>query len=55
MEGFIRPLRKVTKSKTVFPSDDSLFLMLYLAYILQKMDRPPSELRADPLSSEKLF
>ena len=26
-----RQLRKVTKSKTVFPSDDSLLKMLYLA------------------------
>ena len=31
MEGFNRQLRKVTKSKTVFPSDDSLLKMLYLA------------------------
>ena len=31
IEGFNRQLRKVTKSKTVFPSDDSLFKMLYLA------------------------
>ncbi|WP_181995776.1 IS256 family transposase [Clostridium sp. AM58-1XD] len=31
MEGFNRQLRKVTKSKTIFPSDDSLLKMLYLA------------------------
>ncbi len=31
IEGFNRQLRKVTKSKSVFPSDDSLFKMLYLA------------------------
>ena len=31
VEGFNRQLRKVTKSKTVFPSDDSLLKMLYLA------------------------
>lgn len=31
IEGFNRQLRKATKSKTVFPSDDSLFKMLYLA------------------------
>ena len=30
IEGFNRQLRKVTKSKTVFPSDDSLLKMLYL-------------------------
>lgn len=31
IEGFDRQLRKVTKSKTIFPSDDSLLKMLYLA------------------------
>ena len=31
IEGFNRQLRKVTKSKTVFPSDDSLLKMLYPA------------------------
>lgn len=31
IEGFNRRLQKVTKSKTVFPSDDSLLKMLYLA------------------------
>lgn len=31
MEGFNRQLRKMTKSKTVFPTDDSLLEMLYLA------------------------
>ena len=31
IEGFNRQLWKVTKSKTVFPSDDSLLKMLYLA------------------------
>ena len=30
IEGFNRQLRKVTKSRTVFPSDDSLLKMLYL-------------------------
>ena len=33
IEGFNRQLRKVTKSKAVFPSDDSLFKMLYLAML----------------------
>ena len=33
IEGFNRQLRKVTKNKTVFPTDDSLFKMLYLAMI----------------------
>ena len=31
IEGFNRQLRKVTKSKSVFPTDDSLLNMLYLA------------------------
>ena len=31
MEGFNRQLRKVTKAKSVFPTDESLFKMLYLA------------------------
>ena len=31
IEGFNRQLRKVTKSKSVFPTDDSLFKMLYSA------------------------
>ena len=33
IEGFNRQLRKVTKSKSVFSTDDSLFKMLYLAMI----------------------
>ena len=31
IESFNRQLRKVTKSKSVFPTDDSLLKMLYLA------------------------
>ena len=31
IEGFNRQLRKVIKNKGVFPTDDSLFKMLYLA------------------------
>jgi len=30
IEGFNRQLRKVTKSKSIFPTDDSLFKILYL-------------------------
>lgn len=33
IENFNRGLRKVTKSKSVFPSDDALLKMLYLAII----------------------
>ena len=33
IEGFNRQLRKVTKPKAVFPTDDSLFKMLYLAML----------------------
>lgn len=31
IENFNRQLRKVTKSRTIFPTDDSLFKLLYLA------------------------
>ena len=31
IENFNRQLRKVTKSRTIFPTDDALFKMLYLA------------------------
>lgn len=33
IEGFNRQMRKVTKSKSVFPTDDSLMKMLYLAMV----------------------
>ncbi len=33
IEGFNRQLRKVTKSKSVFPTDNSLLKMLYMAMI----------------------
>lgn len=33
IEGFNRQLRKVTKPKAVFPTDDSLFKMLYFAML----------------------
>lgn len=33
IEGFNRQLRKVTKAKAVFPTDDSLLKMLYLATV----------------------
>jgi transposase-like protein len=31
IEGYHRQLRKVTKGKSIFPTDDSLLKMLYLA------------------------
>ncbi len=31
IEGFNRQLRKVTKTRTAFPTDDSLFKLLFLA------------------------
>ena len=34
IEGFNRQLKKVTKAKSVFPTDDSLFKMLYLAMMV---------------------
>ena len=33
IEGFNRQLRKVTKTRSVFPTDDSLFKMLYLEMV----------------------
>ena len=33
IEGFNRQLRKVTKATSVFPTDDSLLKMLYLAMV----------------------
>ena len=52
IEGFNRQLRKVTKSKTVFPTDESLLKMLYLAMMdITKMDRPPAGLGADTLTA----
>ena len=33
IEGFNRQLRKVTKTRSVFPTDDGLFKMLYLAMV----------------------
>ena len=33
IEGFNRQLRKVTKAKAVFPTDDSVLKMLYLAML----------------------
>lgn len=43
IENFNRQLRKVTKSKTIFPTDDALFKMLYLAMmdITKKWDGRP--------------
>ena len=33
IEGFIRQLRKGTKAKSIFPTDDILLKILYLAMI----------------------
>ena len=41
MEGFNRQLRKVTKSKTVFPSDDSLLDMPGNCIIIQTRTESP--------------
>ena len=43
IENFNRQLRKVTKSKTIFPTDDALFKMLYLAMmdITKKWEEKP--------------
>ena len=56
-ESFNRQLRKVTKSKTIFLSDDSLMKMLYLATmdITKKMDRTPPWLGSDPFPAGNLL
>ena len=43
IEGFNRQLRKVTKSKTVFPSDDSLLKMLYLELWISRKNGPDTD------------
>ena len=50
IEGFNRQLRKVTKAKSVFPTDNSLLKMLYLAMMghYEKVDRPETGLELDP-------
>ena len=57
IEGFNRQLRKVTKSKSVFPTDDSLLKMLYLAMmdITKKVDGTPSGLEQDLCSADDLL
>ena len=46
IEGFNRQLRKVTKAKSVFPADDSLRKMLYLAMMdyCQEVNQTPAGL-----------
>lgn len=41
IEGFNRQFRKVTKAKAVFPTDDSLLKMLYLAMLDITKKSPP--------------
>ena len=47
IEGFNRQLRKVTKAKSMFPTDDSLLKMLYLAMV----DITKSGLAADRIGA----
>ncbi len=48
IEGFNRQLRKVTKAKSVFPADNSLLKMLYLALMGMKANRMPAGLENKP-------
>lgn len=50
IEGFNRRQpRKVTKAKSVFPTDDSLLKMLYLSMVdIKKMDWQAARLEPDP-------
>ncbi len=57
IESFNRQLRKVTKSKSIFPTDDSLLKMLYLAMIryYEKMDRLPPGLEPNPFPTGNIL
>jgi len=58
IEDFNRQLREVTKAKSVFPTDDSLLKILYLAMVdinNKEMDRPPPRLEHHPCPAGRLF
>ena len=57
IENFNRQLRKVTKTKTIFPTDDALFKSLYLAMMdgHQEMDWKSLGLGADPRPALHIF
>ena len=57
IEGFNRQLRKVTRAKSVFPTDDSLLKMLYLAMmdITKKWTGRRQGLERDPCAAVHLF
>ena len=56
IEGFNRQLRKVTKSKTVLPSDDSLLKMLiWQPWISRKNGLTTGGLGSDPFPAGTLF
>jgi len=44
IEGYNRQLRKVTKNRSIFPSDDSLMKLMYLATkdVMKKWVQPKS-------------
>lgn len=53
IENFNRQLRKVTKSKSVFPTDDALFedALPCDDRHHEEMDRPPPGLGSDPFAA----
>mgnify|MGYP000317328419 CR=1 FL=1 len=57
IENFNRQLRKVTKAKAIFPTDDALFKSLYLTMMdaTKKMDRKGLGLGLDPGSTMHLL
>ena len=56
IEGFNRQLRKVTKAKSVFPTDEPVQNAVSgNDGYYQKVDRPPSGLEYDPCSAGSLF
>ena len=57
IEGFNRQLRKTSKSRSVFPSDDSLFKLLLPYYNGHntEMDWAPKKLGCNPLQLQIFF
>lgn len=57
IEGFHRQLRNPTKSKSVFPSDESLLKMLYLVTmdVTKKMDHEGPKLGSNSVAIRHIF
>lgn len=57
IESYHRQLRKVTKGKSIFPTDEALLKMLYMATqdVLKEMDRPGPKLGANSATAVYLL